>query len=90
MGIDVTTGQVDIDLIYSGKPRSLQVQLQKVLTAIGDHNLHTGEPMRDSELFECMMADHSLGRTEVARLIGILMRDGTIFAPRAGMYKRTN
>lgn len=90
VGIDIETGKVDIDLIFSGKPRSLQVQLQKVLEAIGDHNIHTGEPMRDSDLFDCMLSDHQLGRSEVARLIGVLMRDGTIFAPRAGSYKRTN
>ncbi|MCW3979787.1 MAG: minichromosome maintenance protein MCM, partial [Candidatus Bathyarchaeota archaeon] len=34
VGIDVTTGDLDIDILYTGKPRSLQVQLQKVLGVI--------------------------------------------------------
>ncbi|GAI60016.1 unnamed protein product, partial [marine sediment metagenome] len=90
VGIDVETGEVDIDLIYSGKPRSLQVQLQKVLGAIGEYGLHTGEAIKDSDLFDGLLSDHQIGRTDAARLIGVLMRDGTIFSPRPGTYRRTN
>jgi len=46
--------------------------------------------VRDDDLYEAMSSDHGIGRTEVARLIGVLMRDGTIYSPRPGYYKRTN
>jgi len=86
VGIDVTTGKIDIDILYSGKPRSLQMQLQVVLNAISEMSL--GGPVRDEDLYEAL-AEKGLSRTEAARLIGVLMRDGTIFGPRPGYYRRT-
>ena len=89
VGIDVETGEFDIDILYTGKPRSLQIQLQAVLGVIGEMERIEGA-VRDDDLYEAMSSDHGIGRTEVARLIGVLMRDGTIYSPRPGYYKRTN
>ena len=89
VGIDVTTGDLDIDILYTGKPRSLQVQLQKVLGVISDMERITGV-VKDDDLFEALMEDHGVGRAEAARLIGVLMRDGTIYSPRPGYYKKTS
>lgn len=89
VGIDVETGELDIDLLYSGKPRSLQVQLQKVLEIIS--NLETSSSsgaVRDDDLYEILEKEKGLGRSEGARLIGVLMRDGTIYSPKPGYYKR--
>ena len=88
VGIDVTTGELDIDILYTGKPRSLQMQLQKVLGVISEMERVTGV-VKDEDLFEALLEEHGIGRTEVARLIGVLMRDGTIYSPRPGYYKRT-
>jgi replicative DNA helicase Mcm len=88
VGIDVETGEIDIDILYSGKPRSLQVQLQAVLGVIGEMERIEGA-VRDDDLYEALSSDHGIGRTESARLIGVLMRDGTIYSPRPGYYKRT-
>jgi replicative DNA helicase Mcm len=88
VGIDVTTGEIDIDILYTGKPRSLQMQLQKVLGVISEMERTTGV-VKDDDLFETLIADHGIGRAEAARLIGVLMRDGTIYSPRPGYYKRT-
>ena len=70
------------------KPRSLQIQLQAVLEVIGEMERIEGA-VRDDDLYEALRSEHGLGRTEVARLIGVLMRDGTIYSPRPGYYKRT-
>jgi replicative DNA helicase Mcm len=88
VGIDVETGKIDIDILYTGKPRSLQMQLQKVLVVISEMDRITGV-VRDDDLFDALMSDHGIGRSEAARLIGVLMRDGTIYSPRPGYYKRT-
>ena len=45
--------------------------------------------VRDDDLYEALSSDHGIGRTEAAKLIGTLMRDGTIYSPRPGYYKRT-
>jgi replicative DNA helicase Mcm len=89
VGIDVTTGEIDIDILYTGKPRSLQMQLQKVLGVVSDMERITGV-VKDEDLFNTLMEDHGIGRAEAARLIGVLMRDGTIYSPRPGHYKRTS
>ncbi len=88
VGIDLATGRIDIDIIYTGKPRSLQVQLQRVLSLIADMERSTGV-VRDEDLFNALQEEHQIGRAEASKLIGILMRDGTIYSPRPGYYKRT-
>jgi replicative DNA helicase Mcm len=88
VGIDVETGEIDIDILYTGKPRSLQVQLQAVLGVIGEMERIEGM-VSDDDLYEALSSDHGIGRTDAARLIGVLMRDGTIYSPRPGYYKRT-
>ena len=50
--------------------------------------LDRDEALRDEELFELMERDLKLNRTESTKIISILMRDGTIFSPRPGFYKR--
>jgi len=87
VGIDVTTGEIDIDILYTGKPRSLQMQLQKVLGVVSDMERITGV-VKDEDLFNTLMEDHGIGRAEAARLIGVLMRDGTIYIPRPGYYRK--
>jgi replicative DNA helicase Mcm len=89
VGIDVTTGEIDIDILYTGKPRSLQMQLQKVLRVVSEMERTTGV-VKDEDLFGALMEDYGISRTEAARLIGVLMRDGTIYSPRPGYYKRTS
>ena len=89
VGIDITTGEIDVDILYTGKPRSLQNQLQKVLSAISELERISGT-VKDDDLFESLVQDHGVSRAEGARLIGVLMRDGTIYSPRPGFYKRTS
>ena len=86
VGVDVTTGKIDIDILYSGKPRSLQVQLQTVLNAISE--MSRGGDVRDEALYEAL-AEKGIGRSDAARFIGVLMRDGTIYGPRPGYIRRT-
>jgi replicative DNA helicase Mcm len=89
VGIDVSTGQIDIDILYTGKPRSLQNQLQKVLQVIGEME-RAGGTVRDNDLYDTLQSEHGITRSEAARLVGVLMKDGTIFAPRPGYYKRAS
>jgi replicative DNA helicase Mcm len=89
VGIDVLTGQIDIDIIYSGKPRSLQNQLQKVLEIIGEMEKTRGS-VKESDLFEELNTAYGINRTEGARLVSVLIKDGTIYMPRPGYYRRTD
>ncbi|MBN2336516.1 minichromosome maintenance protein MCM [Candidatus Bathyarchaeota archaeon] len=89
VGIDIQTGQIDIDILYTGKSRSLQNQLQKVLQVVNEMERISGS-VRDDDLYDSLQGDHGIGRAEAARLVGVLMKDGTIYSPRPGYYKRTS
>ncbi len=67
--------------------QGLQMQLQVVLGVLGGMERVEGA-VRD-DLYETLSSEHSMGRADVDKLIGVLMRDGTIFSPRPGYYKRT-
>ena len=89
VGIDVTTGELDIDILYTGKPRSLQLQLQKVLRALTELERTFGT-VKDDELYNFLLQDHGINRSEALRLLSVLVKDGTIYNPRPGYYKRTS
>lgn len=88
VGVDPDTGSIDIDLLYTGKPRSMQAKLQRVLSTIAE--LERNGPVREDDLFKELEDDYKFDRAEAQRLVDTLMRDGTIFSPRLGSYKRTN
>jgi len=85
----MSTGQIDIDILYTGKPRSLQNQLQKVLQVISEMERISGS-VKDDDFYDSLQSEHGIARSEGARLVGVLMKDGTIYSPRPGYYKRTN
>ncbi len=89
VGIDVSTGKIDIDILYTGKPRSLQNQLQKVLQIITEMERISGS-VKESELYESLDGDYGIKRSEGAKLISVLVKDGTIYMPRPGYYRRTD
>jgi len=89
VGIDVDTGQMDIDLLYTGKPRSLQNQLQKVLQVIGEMERVSGS-VKEVDLYDALNTDFGINRSEAARFLSVLVKDGTIFMPRPGYYRRTD
>lgn len=88
VGIDMATGQIDIDILYTGKPKSLRDQLQRLLNTLSEMQQVSGS-VRDDDLYEALQKGHGISMTEAGRLVGVLMRDGTIYSPRPGYYKRT-
>ena len=87
VGIDMTTGEIDIDLIMTGKPRSLQNKLQRVLSVLTEMERATGL-VKDEDLYQRLEEEHNMSRSEAGRLIRILLRDGTIYSPRPGYFKK--
>lgn len=72
---------------YRATRQGLPMQLQAVLGVLGGMERVEGA-VRD-DLYETLSSEHSMGRADVDKLIGVLMRDGIIFSPRPGYYKRT-
>lgn len=89
VGVDTATGEVDIDIIYTGKPRSLQNRLQTVLAVIRDMESTMGVAEED-ELYNTLREDHAMERSEASKLINLLRNDGVIYMPRPRRYRTTN
>lgn len=87
VGIDVSTHKIDIDTIMTGKPKSLRDKLQVVLSTIVKMEKETGMVERKALLEQ--LEQFEIRGVEAERLIGQLMRDGTIYSPREGYLKKT-
>lgn len=75
-------------LVDLGKPlMDLQELLRVVLAVVGE--LEDDGVVEDTVLYGFLEEVHALPRGEAARVVGILMRDGAIYMPRPGFYRRT-
>lgn len=71
------------------REHSLQDKLRKVLGVISEMERITGV-VKVEDIFDALMEDHGVEKADAARLIGVLMRDGAIYSPRPGFYKKTS
>ena len=87
-GIDVTSHKIDIDIIMTGKPKSLQDRLRVILNVLVDMERETGAVKR-SDLVDRLATAFNIDRIEAERLLSLLRREGTIYEPREGYLKKT-
>jgi len=87
VGIDVATGKMDIDIIMTGTPKSVRDRLQLVLAVIVEAE-KTGEMIHDEDLYRKLQEEYGLARVESSRLLEQLIRDGLVYSPKPGYYKR--
>ncbi|TET25462.1 MAG: minichromosome maintenance protein MCM [Candidatus Bathyarchaeum sp.] len=88
VGIDISSHQFDIDIIMTGKPKSLRDKLSMILGLITSMEKETG--MVDKErLMERLQTEYDILAGDAERLIGQLLKEGTLFAPRDGFIKKT-
>ena len=85
VGIDLETKRIDIDVIMTGKPKSLRDKLQLVLNTIA--RLDEGDGVSEADLIRELEAE-GVSEAEVTRLLGVLRRDGLIFEVRPGRYRK--
>ncbi len=88
VGIDVSSHKMDIDLIMTGKPKSLRDKLGVVLSAIVTLEKETGM-VEKSALLEKLETEYDIVGAEAERLIGQLLKEGTVYSPREGYLKKT-
>jgi replicative DNA helicase Mcm len=87
-GIDISSHQIDIDIIMTGKPKSLQDKLRVILNILVEMEKETGTVNR-SELLDRLSSDFDVQRVDAERLIDQLTREGTIYEPKIGYLKKT-
>jgi replicative DNA helicase Mcm len=88
VGIDVSSYKMDIDLIMTGKPKSVRDRLQVILSVLMEMEKDTGVVEKAALLSE-LESKHQISRGETERMIGQLLREGTIYEPREGCLKKT-
>ncbi|NWF87678.1 minichromosome maintenance protein MCM [Candidatus Bathyarchaeota archaeon] len=88
VGIDLSSYKIDIDIIMTGKPKSMRDKLQTVLSVLTQMEKETGIVEKTALLNE-LEARYSIARGETERLIAQLLREGTIYEPREGYLKKT-
>jgi replicative DNA helicase Mcm len=89
VAVDVITGHIDIDVLVTGKSKSLRIQLQKVLQVVDEMERISGA-VKETDLYDVLSTDYGVNRGETARLISNLLNDGLIYMPRPQYYRRTD
>jgi len=85
VGIDLETGRIDIDLMITGKPRSLRENMKTVLDAVRD--VEEEKTVASLEDIIERLEGTGMGREEIERVLLLLRRDGQIIEPKQGYYK---
>jgi replicative DNA helicase Mcm len=88
VGIDLSSRKFDIDIIMTGKPKSLRDKLAIVLSTVVEMEKETGV-VEKAALIEKLEAEHEISSREAERLIGQLVKEGTLYSPREGYLKKT-
>ena len=87
VGIDVETGKPDIDVILTGKPKSVREKFVMLLDVIRELQEEKGYA-EDEEIKEALR-EKGLTDAEISKLLSRLLSDGKIFSPKPGVYRLT-
>jgi replicative DNA helicase Mcm len=88
VGVDVKTGTMDIDVIMTGKPRSLRDSFQRVIEKVAELERETGT-VEETVLVAALVDKEKMEDREARRLIGQLIKEGILYSPKPGRLKRT-
>ncbi|MEN2974421.1 MAG: hypothetical protein ABDH32_02440 [Candidatus Caldarchaeales archaeon] len=85
VGIDIETGKLDIDVILTGKPKSMRDKFATVLKIIGEIQEKKGY-VEDAELREALR-EQGIEDHEIKMLLNRLLSDGKLYTPKPGVYR---
>jgi len=88
VGIDMASGKFDIDIIMTGRPKSIRDKLQAVISIIVEAEKTAGM-ISEEALYERLEGEYDIQRMEANRLLSQLTRDGIVYSPRPGYFKKT-
>ncbi len=89
VGIDTTTGKTDIDIIMTGKSKSLRDAMALIRTAIADLEKETGT-VEETELYETLSKKSGIEEDLAKKVVSQLLKEGLIYSPKPGHLKRTS
>jgi replicative DNA helicase Mcm len=87
VGIDTSTMKIDVDTIMTGKPKSLRDKLQVVLDLIIELQKDTG--LAEESIIINEATKRGILEEEARRILAQLQREGTIYSPKEGYFRKT-
>ncbi|RLI83291.1 Minichromosome maintenance protein MCM [Archaeoglobales archaeon] len=89
IGIDLTSPEkADIDIILTGKPKSLRDKIASVLDVLVELQ-HIQGMVAKEDLIREVNQKYGIDEAEIRKIIATLIRDGVVFSPREGFIKKT-
>jgi replicative DNA helicase Mcm len=88
VGIDLTSGKPDIDILMTGKPKGAREKLGLILKIVVEECKVTGLVDKEA-LFDRLEKEYSINKADGAKLLEQLMREGVIYEPKEGLLKKT-
>jgi replicative DNA helicase Mcm len=84
VGVDVTTGKMDIDVIMSGTPQSMRDKIDLVIKTMRDLQTQFGNAMDTTLVTTAIANKQLLTEEEVHHTIQTLIKNGKIYEPAPG------
>jgi len=85
VGVDIDTGRPDIDVLLTGKPKSVRDKLALVVDTVKKLEERQGFAADEELRNELLQA--GLTEAEIGRLLTRLITEGRIYTPKTGAYK---
>lgn len=87
VGIDTSTGQIDIDVIMTGKPKSMRDIMHALLSTISQLQDELG--MAEEIRIEDELLKNGFQKEDIHKALTQLLKEGLIYSPKAGFVKKT-
>jgi replicative DNA helicase Mcm len=85
--LDVNTGQIDVDIIMTGKPKSQRSLMTTIMDMITDLEKESGKAFLE-DIYARLEAKGT-NRNEASRVIQKMSNDGLVYSPDGDTLKRT-
>jgi replicative DNA helicase Mcm len=89
VGIDTTTGKTDIDIIMTGKSKSLRDAMALVRSAISELEKESGT-VEEVKLYETLSEKSGIEEDVAKKVVSQLLKEGLIYSPKPGHLRKTS
>ncbi len=88
VGIDVESGRIDIDVIMTGKPRSMQEKMALFMNVLSKLEEELGgKPVKIEDLLR-EVEEAGIDRATAEKILNMLIKSGDVYMPRPGYVKK--
>jgi replicative DNA helicase Mcm len=85
-GMDVETGQIDVDAFLTGKPKSTRDKMGKLVELVAQLEARSGSANLDE--LESVAEKDGIPKQDFGRLISAMLREGLLYSPDEQSVKR--